>query len=131
MFVFQVVSCLVFPPEILSAFLFSPGMSCHSHLLLLDLIVLIICSFLHSPVASSFFKSEYLPQHPLLERPRSMCIRQRERPSFTPVLYGQSSSSVMYVTMTDHSVQVTVIYKIASAVRVLYFSAVSRTVWYQ
>ena len=48
------------------------------------LLSFLFCSFLHSPVTSSFLGPN-IPQHPILKHPQPTFRPQCEQPSFTPV----------------------------------------------
>ena len=55
-----------------------------------------ICSLLDSPLTSSLLGPKYSPQHPIFEHPYSTFLRQRERPSFTPIQNNRQNNSSVY-----------------------------------
>jgi len=58
-----------------------------------------LCSFLHSPDASSLFWPKHSPQHPFLRQPQPTFLPQCEQPSFTPMQNNRQNYSFVYLSL--------------------------------
>jgi hypothetical protein len=89
--------------------LFSPTRAtCHAHLDILELILLIIfgkqykswssslCSFLHPPVTSSPLWFKYFPQHSIPKHPLSIFLPSYQGPNFTPIQIHMQNYVLVY-----------------------------------
>jgi hypothetical protein len=97
----------LFPTNNLYTFLFSIHATCPTHLILLNLIILIIhfeeyklrcsllCSFLHSTVTSSLFSPNILLST-LFSNTFSLVLPICQRPSFTPIQNHRQNYGLVY-----------------------------------